>query len=562
MPLNYEPGAGRNAAFKAFDKATSRLEMLGLTERQRKLNWLYAWYTTVQYDNRKVEFDGRERLDPIEREAIVTASFIPPGFYDVGQQYPLKFRRPIAPYNLARVIVDRFTELLFSENRVPRVRVLGDSDTEDYVQAVIEETDYWGRFLQARKLGGAMGSVAIGFQFVAGRPQVEVHDPRWCFPDFEDRVSKKLRLIEKRWIYTQEERVPNGKGGWKWSDVPYWYRRIIDTKRDIIFKPVAVAKGEEPLWEIDEERSVEHNLGFCPVVWIQNHEVMDDIDGESDCWGTYDQIEQMDLLISMSVRGIILNCDPTVVVKEDVEMSSIAKGSDNTVKLTKGGSFDYVEISGTGPKAAREAAAELRESILEVAQVHLPPSDGGQVQQTLGQVERTFSSMLAKAALLRKQYGKAALDLMKLLLRAAQRMQQGYRDESGMLVRKVLKLPPKVVEQDDGKVIISQRKLGGGGHLRLIWPKFFEYSLDDCAKAVQAAGDAKDKGLIDGKTATEFVAAMFHVDNVSQMMAKIKEEAAAAEGGGGGMGGGGEAYPPEEGGFPPEGEALPPEEAY
>jgi len=545
MPLGYEPGAGRDAALKATDKAMSRVEQLGLTARQRKLNYLMSWYAASQYDNRKVEFDGRERLDPLEREAVVTASFIPPGFYDVGQQYPLKFRRPLAPYHLCRVIVDRFTELLFAENRIPRVRVLGDPLTEDYVQAIMEATDFWGRFMQARKLGGAMGSVAIGFQFVKGHPQVEVHDPRWCFPDFEDRVSMKLNLIEKRWIYTKEERVPGGKTGWKWADVPYWYRRIIDKDKDILFKPVKVEKGDEPLWEIDFERSVEHKLGFCPVVWIQNHEVPDDIDGESDCHGTYDQIEQMDLLTSMAVRGVVLNCDPTVVVTTDMAMDSISKGSDNTVKLPVGGSFAYSEISGTGPKAARELAAELREAILEVNQVHLPPADGGQVQQTLGQVERTFSSMLAKASLLRRQYGKAATDLLKMIMRAAMRMQQGEKDASGMLVRKVLRLPPKVVEGEDGKVVITPRKLGGGGHLRLIWPKFFEYSLDDIQKATTAAGEAKTQGLIDGKTASEFVAGMYHVDNVGAMLAKIKAEQAEAQAA---MMGG---APPEEGGEEP-----------
>jgi hypothetical protein len=279
------------------------------------------------------------------------------------------------------------------------------------------------------------------------------------------------------------------------------------------------------------------------------------------------------------------NCDPTVVVKGDFELQSIAKGSDNTVKLPGGGDFSYVEISGSGPKAAREVAAELRTAILEVAQVHLPPADGGEVQQTLGQVERTFSSMLAKASLLRRQYGKAATHILKMILRAAQRMQQGHRDETGMLIRRVLKLPPRVVEKEDGKVEITPRKLGGGGHLRLLWPKFFDYTLDDVQKATTAAGDAKREGLIDAKTASEFIAPMFHVDNVVAMLDKMKAEAAEAnaamEGGGGEEGyppeeeGGapageeapaeGEQYPPEgeepeEGGAPPEGEEPPPEE--
>ncbi len=243
-----------------------------------------------------------------------------------------------------------------------------------------------------------------------------------------------------------------------------------------------------------------------------------------------------------------MNCDPTVVVKEDMEMSSIAKGSENTVKLTKGGDFSYVELTGSGPRAAREQAAELRTAILEVVQVHLPPADGGAVAQTLGQVERTFSSMLAKASLLRKQYGTAALSLLKMILRAAQRMAQGRKDEEGNIIRAVLKLPPKITEKEDGTVDITPRTLGSGGHLRLIWPKFFEYSLDDIAKATSSAGEAKDKGLIDSRTASEYVAPMYHVDNVSAMLAKLKEEQQQAQQQEQAMMGG----TPMDQGFPPE----------
>lgn len=528
MTLNYEPGAGNKASKAAFDQTAARIERMGLTERQLRLNHLFSWYTTNQYDNRKVDFDGKERPDPIEREAIITASYIPPGFYDVGQQYPIKYRRPLAPYHLARVIVDRFTELLFSEGRIPKLRVLGDANTEDYAAAIIEETDYWGRWMMARKLGGAMGSVAVGFQFLDGEPRVEVHDPRWCFPEFEDRTTHKLKLIEKRWMYSKEERVPDGKGGWKWGSVAYWYRRIITKTQDIVFKPAKVEKGEEPIWEIDFDSSVDHNLGFCPVVWVQNHEVLDDIDGESDCHGVYDMIEQMDLLTSMAIRGVVSNCDPTVVVTSDEAMSSISKGSDNTVKLKSGDDFKYVEIDGSGPKAARELSAELREAILEVTQTHLQKE--GSVAKTATEVEREFASMLAKASMLRRQYGKGAVALMKMILRAAQRMAQGFRGEDGQMVKMFLKLPPRVEEDEEGKVTITPRKLGGGGHIRLTWPRFFEYTLEDVAKATTSAGEAKEKGLIDQKHASGFVGEMYHVDNVSAMLKSMKdEEKAAAE---------------------------------
>ena len=398
----------------------------------------------------------------------------------------------------------------------------------------------------ARKLGGAMGSVAIGFQLVEGEPRVEVHDTRWVNPDFKDRISLTLRSLEKRWIYTVEERVPDGKGGTKWVDVPYWYRRIIDEEKDIVFLPVPVGQGDEPEWEIDEEKSVIHNLGFCPVVWVQNHEAMDDIDGEPDCHGAYDQLEQRDFLLSMAVRGVGHNCDPTGVITEDLRLDELRKGSDNTIKLTKGGDFKYVELTGTGPKAARELATEMKDMILELVQVVLPPPNGGNVPQTLGQVERLFSSMLAKAGMLRKQYGRAAIHLLGMILKAARKLSQGITLPTGQVMKMQVKLTPRIVENDDGTVEVTARKLGSGGQLKLLWPKFFDYTADDVAKATTAAGEAKEKGLIDQRHASEFVADMYRVSNVPDMLAKIKSEAKeAADAMGGGGGAPMEAYPQE-----------------
>ena len=106
-----------------------RLHRLGMSPRQQELNHLFSIYRATQYSTCSTEWDGSQRVGLIDREAINTGSYIPPGFYDGGAMLPLRFRKPTAPYPLARVIVDRFTSLLFSEKRHPRVRVADDDAT-------------------------------------------------------------------------------------------------------------------------------------------------------------------------------------------------------------------------------------------------------------------------------------------------------------------------------------------------------------------------------------------------------------------------------------------------
>jgi len=514
----FESDAGKKAG-QLVD--LDKLARLGMSPRQQQLNRLWSFYRCANYDARKVDWDGREYMDPIEHEAVARAGFIPPGFYQ-AQDFPIKFRRPTAPYNLVKVIVDRFTGLLFSERRHPQLRVDGDSATEDVAQALAEAARLWPSMIQARAFGGACGSVCVGFQFSEGRPVVEVHDPRWVQPEFVDRSSMKLKSFEKRYMFPQEERDP-ATGAW--VEIWYWYRRVVDENHDVLWKPVLVGDGAEPHWDNPAliAEAVEHGFGFCPAVWIQNMPVSDDIDGDSDCHGIYDMAESIDALIAQANRGTVANCDPTVVIVTPDEMPQVSKGSGNAIKLTQG-SVQYMEISGSGPNAAREMAQELRGMALEVSQCVLenPSNPGG--ARTATEIERTYASMLAKADVMREQYGERGIKpLMEMMLKAA-RKSTTARQVNGQIERGSLVLPEKIDKHPDGTVTRAVRKLGPGGSLQLQWPGYFEPSLQDAQSAVQAASAAVSAGLVDKEHASKLVAEHFRVEDVTAMLAAVAEE--------------------------------------
>ena len=227
--------AGKAAAEIVQDQAAPNM---GLSPRQLELDHLWRYYRCANYENRRVDWNGQERLGKIEHEMVATSGFMPAGFYDAGQTLPHKFRKPTAPYYLGRVIVDRFTSLLFSAKRHPKIQCVGDPLTEDWLSAFVEESRLWAQMLQARKYGGAMGSVALGFVVTNGKPKIEVHDPRWCTPTFLDRGEMILSSFEKRYQFKEDERDEEGK----WREVWYWYRRVIDDKSDVVWPKVKVVK--------------------------------------------------------------------------------------------------------------------------------------------------------------------------------------------------------------------------------------------------------------------------------------------------------------------------------
>ena len=527
----YESDAGkrtsRAVSGKVLDEGdVRRIARLGMTPRQQELNRLWAYYCAEQYATRKVGWDGKEHVEGLAHEAIATAGFIPSGFYDAGATLPLRFRRPTTPYQLVRVIINRFTGLLFSERRSPKVRVEGDPLTEDYLRTVAELARLWPALILARTYGGAMGSVALGFQFVDGKPLVEVHDPRWCYPVFKDRHSLALASLEIRYIYPEEAQDP--KTG-VWVEVPYWYRRTIDDESDIVYEPEPVGDGEEPAWR--PAVAVAHGLGECTVVWVQNIPVQGQIDGETDCHGCYDMVEGIDALLAMAHRGVLANCDPTIHVSTDLPLAEVRKGSENALKTEKGGSVAYVEIAGTGPKAAQELANDLRGKVLEVTQCILEqdPSGGGGGSgggRTATEVRHKYASMVEKADVLREQYGEHGVKrLLSMMERAIRKLSAGAVDPAtGQLVRSALVLPPKHIT-DNGEMQEIERRLGHGGVLALQWPPYFEPSLQDILQATQAAAAAKAASLIDDEVAMNFISSYFNVEDVHALLAKVRDTA-------------------------------------
>lgn len=526
-----DPGAATRDLMSSATSSEMRSDgagPLGLSPRQQRLNNLWAHYTGNCYDARKLDWNGQEHLDHLEHEVVAQQGFIPPGFVDSGQTLPLKFRRPTAPYYLVRVIVNRFTGLLFSARRHPKVQVTDDADTEDWLTAFCDATRLWSRFIAARRFGGGMGSAGVGFKFVEGRPHVEVHDPRWCEVEYSDEDNGELSRFEKRYMYPSETR-DRATGqliqGW------FWYRRVIDAETDTVWSKVPAEDGEEPVWSKFAAKSVRHGLGFVPVVWIKNTDDPGEVDGTPDAQGIYDLVQAMDSLSSQAHKGALANMDPTLKVRTDDESpDSIGKGSDNALYIGKEDDASYLEITGQGIKLGMELAADHRTKALEVSRCVVDTNFGGPAR-TEAEVNGNYSTMIEAADELREQWGETGIKrLLHLVLRAARVLETARPVEQEgkptRITRYVVKLPAKVV---DGRRV--PRVLGNGTEVELKWPPYFEPSVGDGLTATQAATQARQAHLIDAETATRAVAPYYGVEDVAKVVKAAQEEAAAEAGG-------------------------------
>jgi hypothetical protein len=503
-----------------------RLHRLGMSPRQQELNHLFAIYRSQQYETCTTEWDGSQKVGLIDREAINTGSYIPPGFYDAGAMLPLRFRKPTAPYPLARVIVDRFTSLLFSEKRHPRVRLMDDDATDDYVQSLLDAARFWPTWMQARSLGGAMGSVAVGFAFLNGKPHLELFDPRWATPTFVSRTSSELKRLEVLYQYPRE--LFDGETG-VWREVPYWYRRVIDAERDIVYRSVPVT-DEAPVWQVENE--VVHGLGEVPVVWVQNTPTQDDVDGDSDYHGVLDMLHAIDQLLAQAQIGTIANADPTLVISTNADLPpDLAKGSRAPIKLPGDGKAQYLELQGVGAKAATELADLYRRRVLEAC--HCVLEDGAsdksvQSKRTATEIERSYAAMIARTDVLREQWSETGIKpLLAKMLRAIRTVEQGRVGEDGRVVRGMVSVPPHIERDASGRIVAKRpREVGDGEVIELVWPSYFEPTIEDADVAVKTASAALVGKLVDQETAIAYVSPFFHVSDPKEMAARIQVEAA------------------------------------
>jgi hypothetical protein len=513
---------------------------------------MLQYFDCTQHDYKQYDFDGRiQRRGSEAMQPLITAEVA--SFY-----IPLRQRRPSAPIRIGKTIVEAFTNMLFGEDRWPRLLCSGDPDTQDYAEALAKEEGLRVAMVQARNLGGATGSVGISWAFDRGKPRVEVHNVRNLYVhEWEDRKKQIVAHVSEFTITHEDEYDALKK---RIVRNYYWQRQDWTPDATVSFLPAPFKPGVEPMWIEDPQGKVQHGFGFCPFVWIQN-QPSSDPEGVPDYHGQYDAMDSLDLLNSVISRGTILNLDPTVVLKMNAIVAGrtgIKKGSDNALTVGENGDAHYLEIAGSGVTAGLAAKADARASILEACQCVIPDPDQVAAAGTSSvAIKAIYAPMLGKAAVHRELYGAGIKLLIEQQLRVARERngrpvtiqvpadpksesesESSEAESNSVEAVESIDLPPKMVpvpkpppdppkigpdgipepkseepEPDIPMFEEVERVPGKGERIDLGWGEWFPLTAQDKNQAVQAVQLASGgKAVLSQQTAVEEAATIFNRD--------------------------------------------------
>lgn len=516
----------------------------GETLRYKDLDRREAFFRCQQYAHQQKDWEGR---DADSYETISPDVVFSPGTGPTENSTLMaRDKRPTAPTNIARTVVKRYTGLLFSEQRKPKVRIEQDPETEAFLEAVREAAKFWPTMRAARDLAGAMGSVVVTVGLRNGKFSYEVHNAKNVTPIWDDRRMMKLSGILIMWKFPKEENIiePDGKFvGTRVVD--YLYRRIITAQQDTIYEEIKLEDAARAGWVPAQGQQVAHALGFFPGVWVQNHADSQEFDGDADCEGAWQTIDTNDRLIAQMHSGVLRNCDPTLVTKTDpMEMAKVEvmqKGSDHGIEVGSKGDAKYLEITGAGIQIGMELSAGHKQTICDITGVVLIDDKDMAAAQSAKAIEFRFAPMIERADDLRAQFGEAVVDLSRITERTARAFLAqsvalpALADGVPRIGKFRFELPPRKV---DGLFI--DHKLGPGGYISLEWGAYFSPTEDDNQRKIQNATAANAGSLIDKVTAARSVAPIFGVQDVEQVVALAKAEgdAEASRMMGAGFGGG------------------------
>lgn len=501
----------------------------------------WAWYEGLQYDECQFDWYGAPYGSGSVSKALVPKSTgVPPGFRSLNVPSPsLSQRRPSSPQRVVRRVVGRFTGLLFGDGCNPTIQCVGDERTGHWLQSFAKTSRLFPKMQSARDIGGAIGAVAIGLRALNGEPRIELFDPRFTKQIWADREAMVLKALDVR--YKIPVSVLTGRGGSR-ETAFYWERRLISDQADLHYKPVWVSKregqildngvavqanptGREPEWDtlIDEEKSVRHDLGFCPVIWVQNLTKHTTEYGYSDVDGLYEQAADIDQLRSSISACVKANMDPTLVITntDGKFPDGLKKGSGNGIAVQTGGTVQYLEAGFGSVTVAMNWFEQTLDLFFKESDCLELAKDGGGAPQTATEVNQKVGPQQAKTGRLREQYGQLGV---RKILQMAVRMERQLNSRGEGFTE----LEPRVVNVSEGEDKVEPVRLGDGGYIDVDWPPIARPSIADIAQAATAASAAKQGGVLDNESLVKWLAPYFGAEDIGVILARMEKEKADA----------------------------------
>jgi hypothetical protein len=399
--------------------------------------------------------------------------------------------------------------------------VVGDDDSTELIESILEASDSWDGLAEARTYGGASGAAAVVPEVIDGEPAVRVLRAEHLYVEWTDkkdwipRLVIEQKLVEAEWLDETSGRV---------STMQVWRTRAWDETHAYVYRDILhEGAAPEDTHEDDREQDIElaeppiaHGGGRCPVVWIQNTRSSSEPLGEPDCEPVYEAIDQLDRLQSMIVRGSKSNVDPTLLVKDRWSMlarwPTRAKGYGQKIEIN-GKSIEMAWLSFF--KVWRQV--DLRTGVITIDAENAGSYQSGVALQLLWRTQNT------RAAARRTPLGKAIVQLCEIWLALARHHGIKLDGDEGPGIA----LPPRELEREDdeGETELVAHTPGPGGAVTLNWPRFHEATPSDLDMTARALSVATG-----GKPVMSQESAVAHMVNLAQTDTDVATEMGRIEG--------------------------------
>ena len=420
-----------------------------------------------------------------------------------GEYVPISKRRPSVRYNLSRVIVNDSVSMLFSEGRFPRIQT-DDEETSAALEKIVKDCRLNEVMVEAA-IVGSVGSVAVLFQVLNGRVFYKALPTTYLTPSWNPVAPDQLVSVTEQYKVRGDMLASQG---YAIDDddrmSQFWFMRTWGANAETWFVPWLVNTTESITPQVDTKKTVNHNLGFVPMVWIKNLSGGDDIDGTCTFEQAIPAQVEIEYQLSQAGRGLKYSSDPLLMIKEPPSGGGdIIKGSNALVVSSDGGDAKLLEISGSAAAAVIEYAKALRMMALETVGGNRADADKLSAAQSGRAMELMNQSLIWLADKLRVSYGEGALlDLMNMAVRAS-----------------TIKLVDK-----QGRPI---GEIKHDAEVSLKWPRWYHSTAEDRQQDATTLNTLRAAKLISQETAVGAIADEYDIEDVEAELKKLSDEDAA-----------------------------------
>lgn len=438
---------------------------------------------------------------------------------DSNEYVKLGDRRPSARTRICRTVVNDSVAMLFDDDHFPAIEC-EDEKTRDSVVSLIKEFGLRLVMVEAATRG-SVGSVAVHLRVLKQRVFFDVLKttyltPKWKGdePDVLDSVTERYK-VKGHQLKALEYPIEDGD-----LNTDFWFQRIWTESAEEWYLPQEVTQRPR-IWTakqkiipedkppvLDKSRTVEHKLGFVPIVWIKNLPGGNGIDGEPTFpLEAIDMQIECDYLLSQGGRGLKYQSDPTLVIKETPYGGDAApprvKGAANALVVGTEGDAKLLEITGDGAASVLEWVKGLRELALEGAGGNRSNADKISAAQSGRAMELMHQSLINLASKLRIAYGDNGLQpILDMIIAASAKIK--------LKTKRGLAIP----EIDASKTVA------------LRWPRWFAPTYADMQTEAGTLTSLRQGNLLSQETAVQAIAHTYDITDVPAEITRIEKDKA------------------------------------